>query len=395
MRRLSIIAAGATCLLLLGGQGAATCTREDFAKAVNGAGVALRQLNAESAPRLQAKMRQLKTKMNWPESGFEAKAYEVLQDERVSVLDAEANDRLARIDALGTIGPSAAPDCAKLQELSAASLELQATVKAKTHYLLSKIDQMLGESPVPPRQKSAEAKPAPAPPVVKSPPPPKPLVKTEAAPKAQPQAKVPDKTLERTARTAPDSSRDVAIAVPPSPAPAPLPNPIPDPSVPQDGDGYTIDEIRTASAGFFGQVSANLGSVIEYVFRKTGRPTGYVLGTEGGGALLAGVRYGKGTLYLRTGGTQQVYWHGPSLGIDVGGEGSKTLFLIYKLGAPEQLYSNFTAVDGSAYLVGGVGATLVTNGSVIMAPIRSGLGLRLGASIGYIRFTPNQTWNPF
>lgn len=390
MRRLSIIAAGVACLVLLGGQGAATCTREDFAKAVNGAGVALRQLNADNAPRLQAKMRQLKTKMNWPEPGFEAKAYEALQDERVSALDAEANDRLARIDALGTIGPSAEPDCAKLQELSAASLELQATVKAKTSYMLSKIDQMLGESPVPqPKQKSAEAKPAPAP-AVKSPPPPKPEVKTEAAPKAEPPAKAP----ERTARTAPDSSRDVAIAVPP-PAPAPLPIPVPDQTATPDGDGYTIDEIRAASAGLFGQVSANLGSVIEHVFRKTGRPTGYILGTEGGGAFLAGVRYGKGTLYLRTGGTQQVYWHGPSLGIDVGGEGSKTLFLIYRLGAPEQLYSNFTAVDGSAYLVGGVGATLVTNGSVIMAPIRSGLGLRLGASIGYIRFTPNQTWNPF
>ena len=81
--------------------------------------------------------------------------------------------------------------------------------------------------------------------------------------------------------------------------------------------------------------------------------------------------------------------------MDVGGEGSKTLFLIYRMASPEQLYSNFTAIDGSAYLVGGVGATLVTNGSVIMAPIRSGLGLRLGANIGYIRFTPQATWNPF
>lgn len=160
-------------------------------------------------------------------------------------------------------------------------------------------------------------------------------------------------------------------------------------------DGYTIDEIRAASAGFFGQMSANLGSVIEHVFRNSGRPTGYILGTEGGGAFLAGVRYGKGTLYLRSGGTQQVFWHGPSLGLDVGGEGSKTLFLIYKMTAPEQLYASFTGVDGSAYLVGGVGATLVTNGAVIMAPIRSGLGLRLGANIGYIRFTPKATWNPF
>jgi hypothetical protein len=160
-------------------------------------------------------------------------------------------------------------------------------------------------------------------------------------------------------------------------------------------EGYTIEEIRAASAGFFGQVSAGLGAVIEHLFRKSGRPTGYVLGTEGGGALLAGVRYGKGTLYLRNGGTQRIYWHGPSLGTDVGAEGSKTLFLIYRLKAPEQLYASFTGVDGSAYLVGGVGATLITNGSVIMAPIRSGIGLRLGANVGYIRFTPRATWNPF
>ena len=150
-----------------------------------------------------------------------------------------------------------------------------------------------------------------------------------------------------------------------------------------------------ASAGFFGKVSANLGAVIEQLFKKTGRPTGYILGTEGGGAFLAGLRYGKGTLYLRAGGTQTIYWHGPSLGTDVGADGSKTLFLIYRLKSPDAIYARFAGVDGSAYFVGGVGATLVTNGSVIVAPIRSGVGLRLGANIGYIRFTAHATWNPF
>jgi hypothetical protein len=387
MRRLLTIIFGMVCLVSFEGAAAQTCTREDFAKAVNGAGVALRQLNAENAPRLQAKMRQLRTKMNWPDVGFEEKAFQVLQDERIAALDAEANDRLARIDTLGTISPSAEPDCGKLQELSAASLELQATVKAKTSYMLSKLDQMLGETPVTlPKAKSTEVKPAPAPPAPK----PAPQARIEPPP-AKPE---PPARPERSGRTTGDASRDVAIA-PPAPAPGPPPSTSQDPATVPESDGYTIDEIRAASAGFFGQVSAGLGSVIEYVFRKSGRPTGYILGTEGGGAFLAGVRYGKGTLYLRSGGTQQVYWHGPSLGVDIGGEGSKTLFLIYKMGAPEDLYSNFTGVDGSAYLVGGVGATLVTNGSVIMAPIRSGLGLRLGANIGYIRFTPNATWNPF
>ena len=390
MRRLLTIILAMACLGSFQGASAQTCTREDFAKAVNGAGVALRQLNAENAPRLQAKMRQLKTKMNWPDAGFEEKAYQVLQDERIAALDAEANDRLARIDALGTIGPSAEPDCAKLQELSAASLELQATVKAKTNYMFSKLDQMLGEAPVvvQPKPKSAEVKPLP-PPAPKAAPPAKIEPKTELSAKLEPPAKP-----ERSGRTTPDSSRDVAIA-PPAPAPGPPLGATQDQAATPESEGYTIDEIRAASAGFFGMVSSNLGSVIEHVFRNSGRPTGYILGTEGGGALLAGVRYGKGTLYLRSGGTQQVFWHGPSLGLDVGGEGSKTLFLIYKMRAPEQLYSSFTGVDGSAYLVGGVGATLVTNGTVIMAPIRSGLGLRLGANIGYIRFTPQATWNPF
>jgi hypothetical protein len=160
-------------------------------------------------------------------------------------------------------------------------------------------------------------------------------------------------------------------------------------------EGYTIDEIMSASAGFFGKVSAGLGSVIEYLFKNAGRPTGYVLGTEGGGAFLAGVRYGSGTLYMRAGGTQPIFWHGPSIGADFGADGSKTLFLIYRLKQPADLYAGFTGIDGSAYVVGGVGATLVTNGSVILAPIRSGVGLRLGANIGYIRFTPKATWNPF
>ncbi len=390
MRRLLTIIFGMACLVSFEGASAQTCTREDFAKAVNDAGVALRQLNAENAPRLQAKMRQLKTKMNWPDAGFEEKAYQALQDERIAALDAEANDRLARIDALGTIGPSAEPDCAKLQDLSAASLELRATVKAKSNYMFSKLDQMLGEAPAAsqPKPKSAEIKPVP-PPAPKPAPPAKTEPKTELSAKLEPPAKA-----ERPAKTTQDSSRDVAIA-PPAPAPGPPPGSTHDQATTPETDGYTIDEIRAASAGFFGQMSANLGSVIEHVFRNSGRPTGYILGTEGGGAFLAGVRYGKGTLYLRSGGTQQVFWHGPSLGLDVGGEGSKTLFLIYKMTAPEQLYASFTGVDGSAYLVGGVGATLVTNGAVIMAPIRSGLGLRLGANIGYIRFTPKATWNPF
>jgi hypothetical protein len=365
---------------------APSCARADFALTVDRAGAALRQLNADNAPRLRAKMRELKEVRGWPDAGFEEKAYEILQDERMAALDMQANDLLAKLDALGTVDPSAEPDCAKLQELTATSLELQATMKAKAAYTFSKLDQMLGGPALAPEPKSKAADVQPSAPV-------------QSAPKT---AARPPEGGSWAAKTGP--SHEVAIAPLPAPRPAAQPptpstaptSPPPAPlAMAEDEGGYSIDEIMAASAGFFGKVSANLGAVIEQLFKKSGRPTGYILGTEGGCAFLAGVRYGKGTLYLRAGSTQKIYWHGPSLGTDVGGDGSKTLFLIYRLKSADALYATFTGVDGSAYFVGGVGATLVTNGSVILAPIRSGVGLRLGANIGYIRFTSHSTWNPF
>ncbi len=204
-------------------------------------------------------------------------------------------------------------------------------------------------------------------------------------------------------RAPPPDTREPNYDVPPPGAPYALPSDRPgedglapgDPGFDAGADGYTIDEIRAATRGFFGTVSTSLASVIEHAFQKGGRPTAYVLGTEGGGAFLAGLRYGEGTLYLRSGGTQKVYWHGPSLGYDMGAEGSRTLFLIYNLEDPIDLFRRYTGVDGTAYLVGGVGMTFLKGGPVTMAPIRSGIGLRLGASIGYVRFTSRPTWNPF
>ena len=130
-------------------------------------------------------------------------------------------------------------------------------------------------------------------------------------------------------------------------------------------------------------------------FQKAGRPTGYILGQEGGGAFLGGLRYGDGTLYVRSGGTRKIFWHGPSVGFDFGAAGARTLFLVYKMREPGDLYRVFTGIDGSAFVVGGVGLTLLGGGDMVLAPIRSGLGIRVGANIGYLRFTPAQTWNPF
>ena len=363
---------------------AASCTREDFALAVDRAGAALRKLNADNLPRLRAKMGELKVARGWPDAGFEEKAYEALQDERMAALDAQANDLLAKLDALGTVEPASEPDCAKLQELTASQPRAAGNRQSQggLHAGQARSDAGRASSApaAEPKSKAAEAPKAL---------PPQPLPKTPARP--------PQEAGWET-RTKGEPSREVAIApLPPPPAQSTPPPAPPGVVAGPEEDGYTIDEIMAASAGFFGKVSANLGAVIEYLFKSSGRPTGYILGTEGGGAFLAGVRYGSGTLYMRAAGTQTqtIYWHGPSIGTDFGAAGSKTLFLIYRLRSPDQIYTGFTGIDGSAYFVGGVGATLVTNGSLILAPIRSGVGLRLGANIGYIRFTPKATWNPF
>jgi len=166
---------------------------------------------------------------------------------------------------------------------------------------------------------------------------------------------------------------------------------------PEDrADGtYSQGEILRAGHGFFGSVSRGLASVIEHAFAKQGQPNGYILGEDAGGAFVAGLRYGEGTLYTKDAGTHKVFWQGPSVGYDFGGEGSKTMVLVYNLRDPSEIYKRFAGVQGSAYLVGGVGIQFQTHGNVTLAPIRAGVGLRLGANIGYLKYTRSPTWNPF
>lgn len=158
---------------------------------------------------------------------------------------------------------------------------------------------------------------------------------------------------------------------------------------------YTNDEIAAAGHRFFGRVSVGLARVIEHAFQKAGRPNGYILGEEAGGAFVAGLRYGEGRLYTKNAGEHKVYWQGPSIGYDFGAEGSKTMILVYNLQQVDDIYDTFGGVDGSAYFIGGVGVTFQTNDQVTLAPIRSGVGLRLGANIGYLKYTRRPTWNPF
>jgi len=162
-----------------------------------------------------------------------------------------------------------------------------------------------------------------------------------------------------------------------------------------DDEHFTVDEIVDAGHRFFGTVTEGLASVVEYAFQNQGYPNGYILGEEAGGAFVAGLRYGEGTLYTKHIGRHRVFWQGPSIGYDFGGEGSKTMILVYDIQHPEEIYRRYAGVDGSAYLVGGVGITFQRRGPVVLAPIRSGVGLRLGANVGYLKYTREPTWNPF
>ena len=158
---------------------------------------------------------------------------------------------------------------------------------------------------------------------------------------------------------------------------------------------YTTEEILATGHQFFGKASRGIGEAVEYIFQSQGEPTAYIVGEEGSGAIVGGLRFGEGTIYYKDGITQKIYWQGPSVGFDFGGNGSRTMVLVYNSDSPRELYHRFIGVEGSAYLVGGLGVNFQKNNNIIMAPIRTGVGARLGANVGYLKYSKNPTWNPF
>ncbi len=158
---------------------------------------------------------------------------------------------------------------------------------------------------------------------------------------------------------------------------------------------YDEDEILKTGHEFFGSVSGGLASVIERAFSRYGEPNGYILGEEGSGAFVAGARYGEGHLYTRNAGNHKVFWQGPSLGWDFGADGARVMMLVYKLPSVDSIYDRFAGVNGSAYLVGGAGMTVLLRNETVLVPVKAGVGARLGLNMGYLKFTPKPTWNPF
>jgi hypothetical protein len=159
--------------------------------------------------------------------------------------------------------------------------------------------------------------------------------------------------------------------------------------------GYNAQEIVDAGHTFFGATSGGLATAIETIFSSYGLPNGYVLGEEGSGAFVGGLTYGEGMLHTKNAGDHRVFWQGPSLGWDFGGQGSRTMILVYNLDSVDHLYQRFAGVAGSAYLVAGLGFNVMKSGNVLLVPVRTGVGARLGVNLGYLKLTQNPTWNPF
>ena len=169
----------------------------------------------------------------------------------------------------------------------------------------------------------------------------------------------------------------------------------PRPAAAQSDSAYTISEIVDTGHGFFGQVTEGLASVIEHAAASYGLPNGYILGQEGSGAIIGGLRFGEGTLYTKDAGQHPIFWQGPSIGFDLGAEADRTMMLVYNLTSTDAIHDRFAGVSGSAYLVAGVGMTVLSRKGLYVVPIVSGVGARLGVNIGYLKFTPKATWNPF
>lgn len=422
------------------------CSASDFGAVVDQTAQALRDLNLNGAKRFQEKMASLRQKNGLSQDEIEARAA-AIQDEKIEEFNRDIDNLVNRMDALSQT-PNNQVTCEKLAELKRVRDQLLTLMGQKSGYMLARADSLLdkpsgtarapkvavntavteqpatggettlartepkAEPPktepkpdmkveVKPEVKQPEVKPDVKP--VQAKPEPKPVTKPTQNTMAPslPERRPPNtqtasnnwKTEHRTVgRPTPAPSTEAPVNIAPQ-GQAGLP-PLPPPGTPVDAT-FSVSEIRDAGRGIFGTITAEFAGAIDYAFQKFGQPNAYITGGEGGGAFLAGLRYGKGHLVRKGMADTPIFWQGPSAGLDLGAEGSKTLFLVYNLDDPEGIYGRFSGIGGSAYVAGGVGINVLGKGRVVMVPIRSGIGLRLGANLAYLKFTDRQTWNPF
>jgi len=201
----------------------------------------------------------------------------------------------------------------------------------------------------------------------------------------------------------------------PRPAPPPTTAPLPAETVPAEqappaaptpaevraerttvaSETFERDDLLAAGEGVFGKGAEGLAGILEKILKEQGRPNAYIAGREASGAFVVGLRYGSGIMTHKVEGQQPVYWTGPSLGFDIGGDADKVFVLAYNLYDTEELFNRFPAAEGRLYLVGGFAATYLRRGNVVLIPVRLGVGWRAGVNVGYMRFSHKNRWLPF
>ncbi|HXA40781.1 MAG TPA: DUF1134 domain-containing protein [Phenylobacterium sp.] len=220
---------------------------------------------------------------------------------------------------------------------------------------------------------------------------------------AEPILLPPARKRDAAAPAAQPAQTEVAQAQPAPQAPPP-PNSTPSyPTAgPTDTSGrpdqpqtYSEDEIVHSVSDFMGVTAESAGGAVERVFKNNGRPTAYIAGEEGSGAIGVGARYGRGLLYMKGRQPMEVFWQGPSVGWDFGGNASRVFTLCYMLDDPRDIFQRFPGVEGSAYFIGGLGVNYQRANDIILAPIRAGVGFRLGANIGYLAYSRRRSIIPF
>ncbi|MBU6442562.1 MAG: DUF1134 domain-containing protein [Alphaproteobacteria bacterium] len=167
------------------------------------------------------------------------------------------------------------------------------------------------------------------------------------------------------------------------------------PTAGNKGDKFSQNEVVQAAAGFFGATSEAAAKAVQHVFQDNGEPDAYIKGDEGSGAIVVGLRYGSGWLIRKGYEPVKVYWQGPSVGFDFGANASKAFILVYNLQSQDRIYQKFPGVEGSIYFVAGIGVNYMRADGITLAPMRTGVGLRAGANVGYLTFTREESINPF
>ena len=364
---------------------AQSCSEEEIGRVIDETGVMLRTINDEYAPKLTSKLEIVAAARQLSEAEVADYARALMRDPEITAAEVRASELLGRIEAIGDEASGTGADCEKRKAIEFNAAELRDALTGKYRILFANIDADLAGKSEAAEPKVAETAPETEEPAANP--------EESAEPKLEPLP--PEKevgTLPSTDWSA-DANAGQSGIVEYEPA-----IPVTGPRISaldEELSTYSSDEILSAGKGFFGTVTTGLAGVVTYAFQQLGRPTGYIFGNEGSVAFIAGLRYGQGRLHTKRGGGQQVYWQGPSIGTDAGAEGARTLILVYNLKEPADIFAHFGGVDGSAYVVGGVGITFMTDGDLVLAPIRSGIGLRLGANIGYLKFTPERSLIPF